>query len=613
MKQTKTLIWHIYPAFLVILVLTLVALLVYVSASLKQFYLEHTEHQLEQDARAFQRLLQPDMTNRRTGENMLAGFSEPESRTRETVYQEIDRWCKSFGEILHIRITVILPSGRVIGDTMEDPAVMNNHADRPEIQAAFEKQVGTSTRYSYTLEKDMMYVAIPLHDDDRVVGVIRTSTSVSSVSRWLYAMLQKIFLGSLVAAVIAGIVSFLVSYRITRPLHTMKEGASRFAQGDLNHRLYVSGSQEVILLADALNRMASQLHERISTVTNQRAELEAMLSSMVEAVIVVDPEKHLMRCNRAAGQLFKFSIETAQSRHIQEVIRNVDIQRFIGTTLATQTPVEDVIVLPGNGKETFLRAHGTLLRPDDVNGVTGVLLVFHNITRLKQLENMRREFVANVSHELKTPITSITGFVETLRDGAIHDPDNSIRFLDIIAKNASRLNTIIEDLLSLSKIEQEEEKGRLTLTRQPLNDVVSTAVIVCENSAQEKDITITLTCAPELSARINPALLEQAVVNLLDNAIKYSEQHSDIHVEAARQDEQVVMTVQDFGCGIPREHLSRLFERFYRVDKARSRKLGGTGLGLAIVKHIVHAHHGTITVESQPGKGSTFSIFLPAA
>ena len=243
----------------------------------------------------------------------------------------------------------------------------------------------------------------------------------------------------------------------------------------------------------------------------------------------------------------------------------------------------------------------------------GALIVLNDVTRIRRLENVRREFVANVSHEIKTPITAIKGFVETLRDGAVGNPEDAERFLGIIENHAERLEAIIEDLLSLSRIEREAERGKIALVEGQVQDVVQMAVQVCEMSARAKEIKIECSCDKDIASKINGPLLEQAMVNLLDNAIKYSAKGSTIWVEASQTAEDIEIDVRDQGCGIEKEHLPRLFERFYRVDKARSRQLGGTGLGLAIVKHITQAHGGQVSVESIPGKGSTFSIRLPRA
>jgi two-component system phosphate regulon sensor histidine kinase PhoR len=241
----------------------------------------------------------------------------------------------------------------------------------------------------------------------------------------------------------------------------------------------------------------------------------------------------------------------------------------------------------------------------------GVLVVLNDITRLRKLENIRKEFVANVSHEIRTPITAIKGFVETLRDGAMQNPQDGERFLGIIQNHVLRLEALVEDLLSLSRIEEETEREEIVLEEKPLKEVLAGALQLCQVKAEPKQIRMELSCAEEVAAKINPSLLEQAVVNLLDNAVKYSEAGKRIWVQVESSPQEVLIRVRDEGCGIEKQHLERLFERFYRVDKARSRKLGGTGLGLAIVKHILEAHGGRVTVESQPGRGSTFTLHLP--
>ena len=293
------------------------------------------------------------------------------------------------------------------------------------------------------------------------------------------------------------------------------------------------------------------------------------------------------------------------------MVRNVVLHEFVRNTLSSQKPVEKDIVLYTGG-ERFIDGHGTVLR-DALGKQMGALIVLNDVTRIRRLENVRREFVANVSHEIKTPITAIKGFVETLRDGAVKNPEDAERFLGIIENHAERLEAIIEDLLSLSRIEREAERGKIALVEGRVQDVVQMAVQVCEMSARAKEIKIKCSCDKDIVSKINAPLLEQAIVNLLDNAIKYSAVGSTIRVEASQTAEEIKIDVRDQGCGIEEEHLPRLFERFYRVDKARSRQLGGTGLGLAIVKHITQAHGGQVSVESVPGKGSTFSIRLPRA
>jgi two-component system phosphate regulon sensor histidine kinase PhoR len=303
-------------------------------------------------------------------------------------------------------------------------------------------------------------------------------------------------------------------------------------------------------------------------------------------------------------------VETEQTagRPLQDVIRNPDLRRFALTAIDCREPVEDDLLLRGVRDRT-IRLRGTALR--DASGDGGAVIVLNDVTEVQRLENVRRDFVANVSHELKTPVASIKGFVETLLDGALDDRDDARRFLGIVARQADRLATIIEDLLALSRIEQSETSGKLPLDQLPLSGILITASDDCRPRAVERSIRLEVECPPDLTVTVNGPLLEQAVINLVDNAIKYSESGKTVWLSAEDDATGPAIRVRDEGCGIAEEHLPRLFERFYRVDKARSRNLGGTGLGLSIVKHIVQAHAGTIVVESTPGVGTTFTIRLP--
>jgi two-component system phosphate regulon sensor histidine kinase PhoR len=331
---------------------------------------------------------------------------------------------------------------------------------------------------------------------------------------------------------------------------------------------------------------------------------------MVEGLLAVDTDERVIKVNRAAATFLDIDAEEVIGRTIQEVVRNPALQEFVAKALSAEEPVEGDIVLHNGSGDRFLQAHGTQLHKPG-GGSRGAVIVLNDVTRLRRLENVRRDFVANVSHELKTPITSIKGFVETLQDGAINTPRDAEHFLEIIAKQADRMNSIVEDLLLISSVEQDVEKEKIRFDSGQVRAALREAIQVVETKGNNKDITIELECPDNLSVRMNPALLEQAVINLVDNAIKYSEPGSRVTVIAEAGGDEVVISVIDRGCGIEEKHLPRLFERFYRVDKARSRKLGGTGLGLAIVKHIVQAHRGRVTVESAPNEGSTFSIHLP--
>ena len=589
MAKKKRLLWQLYPTYIIIIVVSLLAATWFASRTLKQFYHEQSASDLK--ARAF--ILKSQI---------LEHLSPLDA-------QAIDRLCKKAGGQATTRITVILPSGKVIGDSEKDPTTMDNHVDRPEVIQALSGQTGISTRYSRTLEKEMMYVAIPLKRDYQMVGLVRTSVPLTPIDEAMKSIQTKIALGGLLIAVLAAILSLVVSRRISRPIEEIRKGAECFAQGDFECRLPVSGSEELGSLSETMNQMAIELQHRINSMREQRNELEAVLSSMVEGVIALDKEERVISINQAAAQMFETNPSSAQGRSIQEVVRNSDLQNFVKNALSSTEPVERDIVLYSDG-ERIINGHSTVL--NDAGGDRiGALIVLNDVTRLRRLENIRRDFVANVSHEIKTPITAIKGFVETLRDAAMTNGKEADRFLAIVQKHVDRLDAIIEDLLSLSRIEEDVETEEIVLEEGRIRDVLVTAIQVCQVKAGPKNIRVELSCSEDLKAKINPPLLEQAVVNLLDNAIKYSEEESEVQVEAKKVDDKILINVRDQGCGIDKKHLSRLFERFYRVDKARSRKMGGTGLGLAIVKHITQAHGGHVTVESIPERGSTFSLHLP--
>jgi two-component system phosphate regulon sensor histidine kinase PhoR len=585
----RRLLSQLYPYHLLMLVLSLAAATWYASHVAQRLYLRSTEESLLAQAR----IVELD----------LAAAPDAGGATADSL-------CKALGEATKTRFTFILPSGKVIGDSNADPRSMANHADRPEIARAFTGEVGSSVRFSDTEKMRRMYVAVPLKREGSVVGVIRASVALSVVDESLRAMHIRMLVGLVVVALIAGAVSFQMARRIGRPLKDLRDGVERFEREGLGFRIPVSHLEEIGSIASLMNELAERLDERIRAEVRQLGEQEAVFSSMVEGLVVVDTAERITRINRSAARFLGVEPEAALGKSIQEIVRSPYLQEFVTRALSTAEPVEgDVIVRVEQG-ERFLQAHGALLLDDEGRKI-GAVVVLNDVTRLQRLEGVRRDFVANVSHELKTPITSIKGFVETLRDGAVRRPAEAEKFLEIVAKQADRMNSIIEDLLLLSRVEQDAREAKVTLERVPVKGVILEAVQVCEPKAHAKDITITVDCPEGLAARLNAALLEQAIINLIDNAIKYSEPGRPVALEAAADDGEVRISVRDKGAGIEPEHLPRIFERFYRVDKARSRKLGGTGLGLAIVKHIVQAHGGSVAVESAPGAGTTFTIRLP--
>ena len=587
--RKKRLFWQLYTSNFLIIFLALFAFTFLISSSFKSLLLD----QVSEDLQSRAKLLHDDIVH----------------RLQEQSTRVIDDFVVDLGQRSGTRITIIRPNGAVVADSERDPHSMDNHRNRPEIRRAMKGGVGTSNRFSTTVQQNTMYAAIPLVENGRVIGVLRTAVPVHRVEENVETLQWQIVGGGLVITLLAGLMSLYISRRITRPIEELKQGARRFAEGQLDVRLPIPESEELSDLAEVMNTMAEQLQDRITIITQQHSEQTAVLSSMMEGVLAFDTEERLININRSAARLLRIDPERARGKSIQEVVRNVGLQRFVERTLGSDHAVEGYITLVDD-QERHLQVHGSVLK-DGLGEMIGVLVVLNDITEIRALENIRRDFVANVSHELKTPITSIKGFVETLLDGAIHDKSDAMRFLGIVSNQADRLNAIIEDLLSLSRIEQGTDREEIALAFGEIRETLYSAIQACQHDADQKRIAVQLDCPGDLQAMNNPPLLEQAMVNLISNAIKYSEDGQSIWVTARDIGRnEIRIDVRDEGYGIEAEHLPRLFERFYRIDKARSRKMGGTGLGLAIVKHIAQAHHGRVEVQSKPGEGSTFSFYL---
>ena len=589
MKTRKKLIRQIAPLFFVLALVSLVSFSVYAAILLRNFHIEQIRWDLEAISL---------VAGEQVG-GLVAGGR----------VNEVDTLVKMLGDRIATRITVIMPDGTVLGDSGRDPQSMENHADRPEVIEAMRGEVGSSTRYSSTTRREMMYVAVPVELDDRIALTLRSSLPVTSIAQTLKSLYVDFFLGGLLIVLLAVMLAVFFSRKIVRPLEELKAGAEQFAGGDFSRRLPVPDSAEIGELAETMNRMADELDARIQTVVRQHNELKAVLASMVEGVMAVDLQMKIININQACSDIIGLGVKAAEGLSLPEAVRNRQLHDFVTLTLASDEAGETEIVLHRDG-ERILQACGTQLR-DSVGQRIGALVVFHDVTSLRRLENVRREFVANVSHELKTPITSIKGFVETLIDENPENADNRLRFLNIIRTHSERLNALIEDLLALSRIEQNGDAEKVAFEPTPLHGVVDAAAAACRERAAESGVTLEASCPADLEATINHSLLVQALVNLIDNAIKYSDSGMSVGIVAGETATGMVLSVQDQGPGIENEHLSRVFERFYRVDKARSRQLGGTGLGLAIVKHIMQVHQGSVTVESEPGRGSTFTLHLP--
>ncbi len=588
MKKRK-LIWRIFPFFLIIIIVSLFLEAWYFINHSRQFFLENSEKELTIRARLIQLKLASAMAEKQD--------------------LELDDLCKQLGESIQTRVTIILPSGEVVGDSFARIKPMENHKNRPEIQAALQGKKGMSIRHSTTLDDTMMYIALPVTTPEGGVrAVVRTAFSISAIDKNIDDMRNKIFLFLVLTVFTAAAASLYVSRRIIRPLESIKQGAQAFARGNLSNRLALPDTEELSELARAMNQMAQNLDDRIKDSLDRRKELEAVHGSMQEGVIAIGNDEQIITINNAAARIFNFPPDQLKNRNILEVARNFALQNFIQKALSTHEPVEDDIFIQQDG-DHILNIHSSALW-DAREQRMGTLIIFHDITRIRRLERMHKDFAANVSHELKTPLTTIKGFIETLQEMVAGKSEDAAGFLKIIEKNVNRMIALINDLLALSRLERLEGTG-IEFEENHLSTMIEDAVGSCRAMAEKKQMQIHVDCPEDLTAMVDPILMEQAIANLVENAVKYSPEKTQVDITARGTDQWVEIAVTDFGNGISKEHLPKVFNRFYRVDKGRSRQEGGTGLGLAIVKHIVQYHNGRITVDSVKGKGTTFHICIP--
>lgn len=591
--KRRTLFWKLYPSFLIISFISLLAIVIFALWSFKSFY--YKERAIDLEIRA--KLLAPEFSRLIQSEN----------------FQSIQEKTTLLGNESLTRLTIIHPSGLVLGDNKKNPKIMDNHKNRPEIKQAITNGKGVAIRYSNTISSDGMNFAMPLIAQGKTIGFIRTSTPLNTIQNALWSIYYKIAIGFAILIIITIIASWWMSKSLVRPLEMIKVQAQRLAKGDFTSRVQLNSndSLETEQLGQAFNEIAIQLNQRIEIILNQRNEQEAVFSSMVEGVIAVDNNKQVIRINQAAYKILKIVTKNIEGKSLNQVIDNEELRNLIGFALKQNSPAGQEIIIQHNAdfEQVLLAQSAPLL--DIHKKKCGTLVVFNDITRLKEFELQRKEFVANVSHELRTPLTAIQGLSETLMEFPDLAQEKRAYFTEVIHTHSIRLESIIENLLTLSKIEKETEIDEIDFVNESITLAISNAIFLCKEKALKRNINIILRNNEEIMLLHNSALIEQAIINLLNNAIKYSNGNSEITITVVKQSNSVKISVADQGSGIPEEHLSRLFERFYRVDKARSRQLGGTGLGLSIVKHIALAHKGTINVTSEINKGSVFTLVLP--
>lgn len=543
-----------------------------------------------------------------TQANLIESQISPDSVRREGS-SSLDDLAKALGAKTKCRITVINKKGVVLADSEKakaDIPAMENHINRPEVKKALVGDTGIDMRYSPTLKIDMLYVALPLKDNSGIIGVLRLSLPLESVQKTLSVIRKIIFFGLLFALVLAFLLGSIMARRVTMPINRMILVSRKYSEGDFSRRIIQIPKDEIGELADTLNRMAQDIEDKIREIKTQNQKLAAIFNSMIEGVIVVDNKACIISINHTIESIFGISNKDARGKVFLEAIRNNDIADVISSVLrgGSSRSAELALMYPVN---KIFDVNVTPIFDDDRVG--GCLVVIHDITEIRRLETVRRDFVANVSHELKTPLTAIKGFIETLLEGALDDKKNSRDFLMIVNDHAERLSSLVNDLLSLSHLESKEivlEKEKINLREE-----AEKVILGFKAQLKRKHISVKDELPAGVSVMADRNRIEQVFTNLIDNAIKFNKEKGAVRIYSEDIDSSVKIIIEDSGMGIPKKDIARIFERFYRVDKARSRELGGTGLGLSIVKHIAELHGGSVGVESSEGFGSKFWFILP--
>jgi two-component system phosphate regulon sensor histidine kinase PhoR len=508
---------------------------------------------------------------------------------------ELEEFIKNLGTKIQTRITIVSGDGRVIADSEEDRQTMGDHSYRPEIFEALQGKTGKSIRFSSTANKEALYVAVPMENAGNIPGVIRTSLFLEDIDRLLTNLYYQVAQITLVVVLLALLGAFLVSNSVVRPIKNLISAARQVAAGDFSVRVFSKNRDELRELAGSFNRMNEEMQKMFSEIAQQKEELNLIIHSLQEGLLVLDGQGRITRANESSLKIF--GNRNLEGKQYWEAIRSPQMVELLRKAGSERRNVSEEFPL---GERVFLCGVAPLEKREDL------VVVFQDITEIKKTEKVKRDFVTNVSHELHTPLTAIKGYAETLLDEV--SGETGKRYLEIIQGNTDRLINIVQDLLLLSTL---EEGRALDLEDIDLKNFIGDIVRLFEPRLKDKQLFMEVDVKESLpTIKADLLKLEQVLVNLLDNAVKYTER-GKIVVSADIHDKQAKLQVRDTGIGIPKDAIPRIFERFYVVDKSRSRKSGGTGLGLSIVKHIVLLHNGAINVESAPGEGTSVTVLLP--
>ena len=535
---------------------------------------------------------------------------------------DYDSLCKTYAKTINerndginkynlssVRITIIGYDGAVLGESDTNVKDMANHLDRKEVQEALSGNEGTAQRTSNTLGYTYIYVTIPVKD----MGIIvRVSIPLNKLNSINIAFLCYTIIGLLVGLLFTMLLAVKLSHIITDPIYKLISISKEISRGNYKKRVDINSNDEIGQLAATFNEMADKLDSTLSDVMNKNIRVDTVINSMSSGIIAVDNKGKIILINTIACNIFGVHHGPGIiGKNIGDITRNIKINSYMNETISNNVQLmEELSLSTSSNSEKIYRIYTSPIKsvePGNLN--SGGIIALNDITALKKLEQMRTEFVSNVSHELKTPLTSIRGFVETLKSGAIEDTEIAAHFLDIIDIEAERLYILINDILQLSEIEAMRKDENVS--QHYLKDILSEVMLILENAASKKNIKLEVNCNPNIEILANKDRIKQMLINLIDNAIKYNFENGTVFINAEKLSGKLVISIKDTGIGIPEAHHSRIFERFHRVDKGRSRNMGGTGLGLSIVKHIVNLYSGDIRVISEPGKGSEFIIQLP--
>ncbi len=525
-------------------------------------------------------------------------------------FTDIVDFTKDFSERFRFRITVINEQGQVLCDSQEDVTLMENHSDRKEVQDALKGKITVTKRYSTTAGTNYIYAAVPVQTKDELL-ILRFSRPLGALTAVRNQMIVYILLSVSICSVIAFFMALYFSKRVSEPLDELTKAVEEISEGNYDKKICMEYGDQIGALTQAFNRMSSKLSISMKQLEKENKKMEAIVNSMLDGIVAVDGNNNILMMNSMCYSLFHISQQNVIGSHFYDVFQERTLRQLVNQSRKEKKPIVEEMVFksPFHADKILCIYVNPIAERKTYRSDVGVLLVFQNVTQIRKLEQLRSDFVSNVTHELKTPLTSIIGFTDTLRHGAIDDKDAAIHFLDIIDIETKRLSRLIEDILSLSEIETRKED--VNVAPEYIQDICRSVIDLLKPQAQAKGLELQSEL-DETSPLIlcNRDRISQMLINLIENAIKYTEK-GWVKVKCKNQDSYLEIIVEDTGIGIPEDSRERIFERFYRVDKGRSRKAGGTGLGLSIVKHILMLYGGRVSVTSEEGKGSKFTIILP--